>query len=392
MGDHSEAFDWLHTGVRVHPGYGLLILETQQRIYEFLLPTIKEGDWYSLAAVAADAPYRLPAGLDLAPLEAIIDGKRSAAKDHLLVLRKDPAYFADVANEYKDYRKEVLLNINGEKHPIIIPYIRPLFWNRVLENVVADAYMELEIWNTLHSLVVNLRGLLLKFHHKISSEKPLSTELYEASVHFTFENGWAEREGEVNEYYINLTRSWDVFLRSFEGTSLGELGATEDGRFHYPVEKRWNRENVEIMRLVEEILDRFWHAVDAYTIQRTPEWVEPKKQSPAEIQFELVHRTEKTIALITQMPPKTKIKSRGESAKCANVINSELPAKTGDVQPVFKVDKRSFKVFSTLFLPTISKLSAWRAPLERFSPRDEQHRLCTGDALWICMTVHTEKS
>lgn len=35
--DHDDAFDWLHSGWGLHPGYGLLALEIQQQIYKFLL-------------------------------------------------------------------------------------------------------------------------------------------------------------------------------------------------------------------------------------------------------------------------------------------------------------------------------------------------------------------
>lgn len=209
--DHDDAFDWLHSGWGLHPGYGLLALEIQQQIYHFLLecsrqilhdiseestiadfpvlsePTIKdEGDWHSLAAVAADAPYRLPAGLDIDSILTIIDGKRSASEDHLLALREDPGYFAGVVNDCKEHRQEVLLDIHGKPHPTLTPYIRPLFWNRVLGNIVSEAYMELEVWSTLHSLLVDLRQLLSKYHQKISPEKSLPTELYEAFINLWF--------------------------------------------------------------------------------------------------------------------------------------------------------------------------------------------------------------
>lgn len=184
----------------------------------------------------------------------------------------------------------------------------------------------------------------------------------------------------MEENYFSLTRGWKVFLKNFEGTSIGALGAIEDGRFHYPVDKRRNQENVRQMRVAEENLDKFWRAVDAFIpissgatrenavydmlskisgrLQRTPKWVEPEKQapkpkspekSPAEIQFELAYRTQKTTEPAAQVQPKTKVKSRGEPAKPVNVMEPELHPQLNDVQPVFKVDKRSYKVFSILF-------------------------------------------
>jgi hypothetical protein len=55
-----------------------------------------------------------------------------------------------------------------------------------LGNIVSEAYMELEVWSTLHSLLVDLRQLLSKYHHKISPEKSLPTELYEAFIDLWF--------------------------------------------------------------------------------------------------------------------------------------------------------------------------------------------------------------
>ncbi|KUL88450.1 hypothetical protein ZTR_05503 [Talaromyces verruculosus] len=471
-------------------------------------PTIKEeGDWHSLAAVASDAPYRLPAKLDLDPLITIIDGKRTAAEDHLLALREDPGYFAGVVKDYKEHRQEILLDIHGKPHPTLTPYIRPMFWNRVLGCVVRDAYRNIELWSTLHSVLVELRQLLAKYQHEIAPEKSLPTELYDAFVNLwfalkqfmddpisdlrmatpaspllrslwvrqpqepgttmmvvetrrgvtktknqreliwilsmlwdkqspmlhaghktlldelerlvesdpknkelvsfrmaslisdlavlseclhqvelyhpwasTFQSSWAKRDEEVEGNYFSLTRGWKVFLKNFEGTSIGALGAIDDGRFHYPVDRRRNQENVRLMRVAEDNLDKFWRAVDAFipissgatrenavyemlskmsgTLQRTPEWVEPAKQAPkpkapekppAEIQFELAYRTQRTTEPATQVQPKTKVKSRGEPVKAETVMETEPRLQLDDVQPVFKVDKRSYKVFSTLF-------------------------------------------
>jgi hypothetical protein len=531
--DNDDASLWLVHGKGFHPGHGLVLLEIQQRIYEFLLDCTRqilhdipetalvkdfpvlpeaaikdEGDWHSLAAVAADAPYRLPAQLDLASLENIIDAKRSAAEDHLIALREDPGYFADVVNDYKEHRVEVIPDTNDNPHPTLAPHIHPLFWNRVLQNVVPEAYMKVEIWSTLHSLVANLRHLFSKYHDRISPEKDLPKDLYNALVDLkyfleqfaigpvnqlkiaapaspplrrlfvrqtqqpgtsqmiaetrtgvsrsdnqgellwiletlwgdsrlvflagrktlmdelerlvqmdpknkelvssrvaglisdlaviseclhqielyqpwanTFENGFVERQKEIQKEYGNLTSGWNKYLVSFEGTSLAKLGSPEDGRFHYPAEKRRSRENVELMRSAERNLDTFWRVVDSIMpvtrgmtrrnaafkvitrisgcLQRTPAWVEPEKQpvrvknlekSPADLQFELVHRTEKTIEPATASLPKKKVKSQGKPSVSDKTVEPELPAENGyDGQPTFKVDKRSLKVFSTLF-------------------------------------------
>lgn len=119
------------------------MLEIQQRLYQSLLeccrqllhdidwesiigdyavppePAIKdEGDWDSLAGIAVDAPCRLPGKLDLASIEEILDAKRSAIEDHILALREDLGYAAEVANDYKEHRSELIHRYQWPSTPI----------------------------------------------------------------------------------------------------------------------------------------------------------------------------------------------------------------------------------------------------------------------------------
>lgn len=72
---------------------------------------------------------------------------------------------------------EGITDINGNLHQTLTPCIHPLFWKRVLRNVVAEAYIDLETWCTLHSVVTDLHQLLSKHHDRISADKDLPTEL-----------------------------------------------------------------------------------------------------------------------------------------------------------------------------------------------------------------------
>ncbi|KAK5012520.1 hypothetical protein LTR60_004338, partial [Cryomyces antarcticus] len=108
--DDNDAFNCLTSGIEMHPGHGLQILEIQQRVWDFLVqccrqilhdvaehalvshdvqvqpepPSISGGEtgFNSLATVAMEAPYRVPAHLDLTRLQTIVAAKRSAAADH----------------------------------------------------------------------------------------------------------------------------------------------------------------------------------------------------------------------------------------------------------------------------------------------------------------------
>jgi hypothetical protein len=97
------------------------------------------------------------------------------------------------------------------------------------------------------------------------------------------------------------------------------------------------------------------------------------EKSLADLQFELVHRTEKTIEPATAPLPKKKVKSQGKPSMTDRSVELELPAENGyDVQPTFKVDKRSLKVFSTLFYQPSQTAQPGEIPWNDFL-----HAMCT---------------
>lgn len=145
--DDEDAFDWMYSGLQFHPGMGLLVLQIQQELLQFLvqccqvifqdlsfesltnadipvlpephtlLPT--ETAYPSLATLAADTPYRLPAHLDFRHLCSLASARSSAAKDHIYALREDPGYFSSVIGDYSEHRQETLLDTNGRRHPVL---------------------------------------------------------------------------------------------------------------------------------------------------------------------------------------------------------------------------------------------------------------------------------
>ncbi|KAH8429173.1 uncharacterized protein LDX57_006842 [Aspergillus melleus] len=127
------------------------------------------------------------------------------------------------------------------------------------------------------------------------------------------------------------------------------MGAPEKDLFYCPVEKRRNKLNIGLMRHAKPNLDAFWTAVDRHQpvkcgmtrrnatlftlyrmpgkLQRTPEWVEPTKKPG----------------------PKKKHKARGQATVPETPVEERAPTPQVDTQPTFNFDKRSLKVFSTLF-------------------------------------------
>jgi len=148
------------------------------------LPPINDpAEFPTLASMAAEAPYRLPALIDFNHLKAIIAAKRLDAAEHIWALREDPGYLSDILKEWSSHRLETLLDTNGAKHPILD---RPLFWDRVVSNVIVDAYGSLAVWDALQNELASLAVLQVKYRKSISPEEKLPPEYMKALLAFRY--------------------------------------------------------------------------------------------------------------------------------------------------------------------------------------------------------------
>ena len=208
--DHPDAFDWLHTRKGSHPGEGLLILEIQDRVLSFLVrwaqailhdigteniiteypvlsePTPSPGaeaGFASLALVAGEAPYRPPMQLSFERIMILLAAKRDAAADHPWSLREDPGYFAEHMSDCKEHRQEMLLDTQGNPHPLFKSR-EDILWTRVLGNDVVSTYLELEVWSELYSQAQGLHNMQAKYAKDISAEEDLPEDYMDAILRF----------------------------------------------------------------------------------------------------------------------------------------------------------------------------------------------------------------
>ncbi|MCJ1236686.1 hypothetical protein MMC14_004668 [Varicellaria rhodocarpa] len=206
--DDDEAYDLLMSGIGFQPGMGLQVLKTQQRLLRFLvqcchlilhdLPSnswvdasvqpeppisVDETEWPSLASVAAEAPYRVPARLEYSRLQAIIAAKRSAAEDHIWALREDPNYFVDTMVEWSEHQIENMKGPRGIRNTFLN---KPLFWDRVLASAVSDAYETFITWDAILQQMKRLTTLNEKYSRTLSSRKTLPPEFAEAFHSFRY--------------------------------------------------------------------------------------------------------------------------------------------------------------------------------------------------------------
>ncbi|KAH7230238.1 hypothetical protein BKA59DRAFT_478182 [Fusarium tricinctum] len=212
---HPDAFDWMHTRKQFLPGEGLLILEAQARLMSFLIDCCRQilheipeenitSDVYpvqpepqlktdsdasgfpSLAVMATEAPYRLPAKLDFDRLSSLLEARKLAAEDHVWSLREDPAYFADQFREIQDHRQEMIPDTQGKPHPATQKLRENTLWARVTFGMLMDAYASLETLTALHRQAQNLGHLQKKFEKKIQATNELPEEYMVALLRFKY--------------------------------------------------------------------------------------------------------------------------------------------------------------------------------------------------------------
>lgn len=213
--EHPHAYDLAHTRKQFYPEDGLSILEAQERILSFLVNCCHQilhdipkntmtSDTYpirpqpqltteanstgfdSLAAVMAEAPYSVPAQLDLERIEALLSARRSAAEDHFWSLREDPGYFSDTHQELAEHRKEVIKDASGKDHPMFDKTQKSTFWARVSGDVLIDAYYEVDIFADLEKQARDLRVLQVKHAAAISPLDDLPEEYLRAILRFRY--------------------------------------------------------------------------------------------------------------------------------------------------------------------------------------------------------------
>lgn len=208
-----NVFDMMSSGIGIQPGEGLLVMGIQHRKLSFLrscaetilqdlplqdttvpkqpLPPYfstgrngqsDDSEWPSLTKEILEAPYCVPDQFDVGRLRSFVSAKRDEAEDHIWLLREDPAYFKNTVLDWSEHRQEKILSVNGSTHPILR---RNTFWERILGNVVADAYLTFLSWDQLQTFVEELIVLKDRNASRISPSAALPEEYDEALCHFS---------------------------------------------------------------------------------------------------------------------------------------------------------------------------------------------------------------
>lgn len=210
-----DAYGRFLVGKQPLPGKGLIILEAQERVLDFLVSCCKQimheipgqilisdafpikpppelqteadtGGFHSLAIMMAEAPYRVPGHLDFGRIESLLAAQASAAEDHMWSLREDPGYFAEIQWELKEHRRELIKDTNGKPHPVLDKSRVHKLWGHILSNLLSEAYMPLEIFSHLQRQAQDLRALQERYALAISPSGPLPNEYLQAILRFRY--------------------------------------------------------------------------------------------------------------------------------------------------------------------------------------------------------------
>lgn len=230
--DHPDATDWLHSGKGWQPGWGLLILQAQEKIMSFavncaklLLHDMSDQDllqgslqpvlrpaptnaagFTSLADMVGETPYRPPESPDFTRIASLLGAKYHQNVYHLALLRQDPGYFAKYMTERKEHSPIMLKDSEGKQHPCLKQENSDQLWSELLKDVIAHEYWNVKVFADLWQQAEALRDLQKTHSAAISTASSLPPVYLEALVQFRRDVWQATQEVRCNMHDV-LTAS-----------------------------------------------------------------------------------------------------------------------------------------------------------------------------------------
>lgn len=268
----------VESGLDHLPHEGLLVLEIQANLYDFLinwcrallqdidfakiskLPStpappllIKSSEYSTLASITAEAPYRLPSKLDFSRLRAIVTAKRLGAEDYIHELREDPGLFADAVTEASDHRLERVLDATGKCHPAVG---LPEFWQTAAQSVVFNAYSDLITWDIISKQLERLAALKDKYAPSIKPQERLPVEFVKELLMFKKSLEFVKR-GPLRDLAMGIPASSPFrsrYCREPDTLNSDEIAAQRIGTLTFGPEDLF-------LLLFEQIIDAYQQSI-----------------------------------------------------------------------------------------------------------------------------------
>ena len=237
--------------------------------------------------------------------------------------------------------------------------------------VESDRKQKQRLSSWVQSIVSDL-ALLAQAENQLNLYQPWAS---------TFENDALEHEEAIKaDYTKSISPVTEYTKASRSLPSVGRLVTPLRNKFNYPINKPRTRQSSDTMRAAEKNVDLFWKVIDQHfntnchsdvvkqhfsgqlQLQRTPEWVEPvnsEKPTKEEAEEDLSDHFSRLSSGQRQSSfeaplPRNKVKTHGPVQKGGSE-GAEPPEHVPrrlipDHQQQIVVGRRTFKVFSTLFM------------------------------------------
>ncbi len=127
------------------------------------------GNLAILTYMRSTAQYILPATLDLQLVHNLVQGSLDSAKEHLMLLKEDPAYYEATVQDFYDHRPENLKDDQGRVHPRARDRKNALMWRSAVFDALVCAITKVEQWNAVYEAVVKQIELERKYRGRIAS-------------------------------------------------------------------------------------------------------------------------------------------------------------------------------------------------------------------------------
>ena len=268
--DGPEAVQKLKCGLGVQPGEGLLTLDIQCTIMEFLYDCAykimedarpsEDGPidsahtdqaikpppmtkWPSLSRNMEEAQYSVPKKFDMKKLLSLIQAKRTQVVENLRGLREDPRYFQQVVHDWSNHRHERIQDCRGVDNPRLG---KAEFWNSLLVHIISDAYESVILWEGLLNEVKRLENTLDAGNAGNESHHTLST----TAMHFL---------ARIDEW-TNLQGQGPL--------NLFNIGSTSAPKFRTDYEVEWTNDSYRMKRKAEAKDDRLYHLTNILTVPK----------------------------------------------------------------------------------------------------------------------------
>jgi hypothetical protein len=199
--------------------------------------------------IAREAPYRLPAALDLTKLEELTSAQKFQAIEHVWALREDPSYFANAIEEQRNHRNELIFDMAGKVHLYAQDF--PLY-ARALRHLIMDACFMVFFWDRVSKGMAKLHDLSSKYADVISVHADLPAELFSefANMRFFLERVSLDIITMIKTYFPASPPLREYFYRAkYEGVACLVMP-------HVEKHKKQNAKLLHLLNLIDMFGDK----------------------------------------------------------------------------------------------------------------------------------------